>query len=243
MATFVLVHGMYVGGWSWKKVTPLLRAAGHDVFTPTLTGLGERVHLATPDIDLDTHVADVVNLLTYEDLRDVTLVGYSYGATVIAGVAERAPERLAQLVFGDGAVPADGQSAYDAVDASAAHRVADRAAADAAGTPGYAPVPAEQVAALIADAADRAWVIAKMTPHPLATVAQPQRLGDPAAAALPRAFVYCPEGKTAGGPMERLATRLRADPGWRYREVVANHAAPFTAPEAEALAEAFRSLV
>ena len=241
MATFVLVTGTHVGGWSWKKVTPLLRAAGHEVFTPTLTGLGERVHLATPDVDLDTHVTDIVNVLEYEDLRDVTLVGYSYGATVIAGVAERAPERLARLVFGDGAVPTDGQSAYDAGEASEAHRAAEWAAADAAGTPGYAPVPADRVAALIADEADRAWVIAKMTPHPLATLTQPLRLGNPAATTLPRAFIYCPEGKIAGGPMERLAARLRADPGWRYREVAANHAAPWTAPRT--LAEAFLSLV
>jgi pimeloyl-ACP methyl ester carboxylesterase len=241
MATFVLVTGTHVGGWSWKKVTPLLRAAGHAVHTPTLTGLGERVHLATPDIDLATHVADVVNLLVYEDLSDVTLVGYSYGATVVAGVAERVPERLAQLVFGDGAVPADGQSAYDTWGASAADRAAECIAAAAAGTPGFTPAPAEGVGALIADEADRAWVIAKMTPHPLATLTQPLRLANPAATALPRAFVFCPEGKTAGGSMERLAGRLRADPGWRYREVAANHAAPITAPRA--LAEAFLSLV
>jgi pimeloyl-ACP methyl ester carboxylesterase len=241
MATFVLVNGMHVGGWSWKQVSPLLRAAGHEVFAPTLTGLGERVHLATPDVDLATHVTDVVNLLVYEDLRDVTLVGYSYGATVIAGVAEQAPERLALLVFGDGAVPADGQSAYDAGEASEAHRAAEWAAAEAAGTPGYAPVPADRVAALIADEAVRAWVVAKMTPHPLATLTQPLRLTSPVAAVVPRAFVYCPEGKTAGGPMERLAARLRADAGWRYREVAANHAAPWTAPRA--LAEAFLSLV
>jgi pimeloyl-ACP methyl ester carboxylesterase len=95
MARFVLVTGTHFGGWSWQKVTPLLRAAGHAVWTPTLTGLGERVHLATPDVDFDTHDTDVVNLLVYEDLSDVTLVGYSYGATVIAGVAERTPERLA----------------------------------------------------------------------------------------------------------------------------------------------------
>jgi len=241
MATFVLVTGNHFGGWSWKNVTPLLRAAGHEVWTPTLTGLGERVHLATPDVDLDTHITDVVNLLVYEDLCAVTLVGYSYGATVIAGVAERAPERLAQLVFGDGAVPADGQSDYDAGAASEARRAAEWAAAAAAGTPGYVPIPADGVRTLIADEAAAAWVVARMTPHPLATLTQPLRLDDPIAAAIPRAFIYCPEGKTAGGSMERLAARLRADPGWRYREVAANHAAPITAPEA--LAEAFRSLV
>jgi pimeloyl-ACP methyl ester carboxylesterase len=241
MATSVLVQGAYMSGWSWTRVTPRLRAAGHEVWTPTLTGLGERVHLATPDVDLDIHITDVVNLLTYEDLRDVTLVGYSYGATVVAGVAERVPERLAQLVFGDATWPEDGQSAYDAWQASEARRAAEWAAAAAAGTPGYAPIPTDLVRTLIADEVDAAWVVARMTPHPIATLTQPLRLDNPAAAALPRAFVYCPEGKTAGGLGERLAERLRSDPGWRYREVAANHAAMITAPKA--LAAAFLSLV
>ena len=138
MATFVLVTGMHFGGWSWQKVVPLLCAAGHAVLTPTLTGLGERVHLATPDVDLDTHVTDVVNLLVYEDLRAVTLVGYSYGATVIAGVAEQAPERLAQLIYGDASVPGDGQSDYDCEGATEAERAADRSTAAAAGKIGRA---------------------------------------------------------------------------------------------------------
>ena len=107
--------------------------------------------------------------------------------------------------------------------------------------PATRPSPRTSSRALIADEADAAWVVARMTPHPLATLTQPLRLGNPAASALPRAFIYCSEGKTAGDSMERFAARLRADPGWRYREVAANHAAPITAPEA--LAEAFLSLV
>src|SRR3954469_7979459 len=98
MATYVLVHGAWHGGWCWRKLTPLLRAAGHEVHTPTLTGLGERVHLAHNGVDLDTHVTDIVNVLEIEDLRDVTLVGWSLGGTVITGVADRIPERLAQLI-------------------------------------------------------------------------------------------------------------------------------------------------
>ena len=113
MATFVLVHGAWAGGWYWKRVRPLLTAAGHDVFTPTLTGLGERAHLATPDIGLETHIRDVLGVLTYEDLSDVVLVGHSCGGIVITGVAERAPGRLAHLVYLDAYVPADGQSFLD----------------------------------------------------------------------------------------------------------------------------------
>src|SRR5215218_3749420 len=113
MATFVIVHGAWSGGHAWRWLRPLLRAAGHQVFTPALTGLGERSHLANAQIDLDTHVLDVVGVLEYEDLLQVVLVGHSYGGMVITGVADRVPERLAQLVYLDAEVPMDGQSEFD----------------------------------------------------------------------------------------------------------------------------------
>ena len=91
MATFLFVHGAFVGGWSWKKVTALLRTAGHEVYTPTLTGLGERVHLLNPDIDLETHIQDILEVISYEDLAGVILVGHSYSGLVIASVADRVP--------------------------------------------------------------------------------------------------------------------------------------------------------
>src|SRR5688500_14644198 len=109
-ATFILVHGAWHGGWCWRKVVPLLRAAGHAAHAPTLTGLGERVHLATPEVGLDTHVRDVLNLLEYEDLSGVVLVGHSYGGLVIASAAEHAPERLAHLVYLDADIREDGQA-------------------------------------------------------------------------------------------------------------------------------------
>ena len=115
MATFVLVHPALFGGWCWKKVSPLLHARGHAVHTPTLTGLGERVHLARPEVGLDTHVDDVVNLLTYEDLHDVVLVGNSSGGVVITGVVDRVPERIGHLVYLDAFVPEDGQSMLDII--------------------------------------------------------------------------------------------------------------------------------
>src|ERR687897_2535380 len=99
MATFVLVHGSSSGGWAWKRVSPHLRASGHDVYAPTLTGLGERVHLLSPDVNLSLHIQDIANVLFYEDLRDVILVGQSYGGMVITGVAEQAAERIRQLVY------------------------------------------------------------------------------------------------------------------------------------------------
>jgi pimeloyl-ACP methyl ester carboxylesterase len=108
MATYALVHGAWHGGWCWKKVTPLLRAAGHEVFAPTLTGLGERAHLLTPAVDPETHIDDVLGVLHYEDLRQVVLVGHSYGGTVITGVAARAADRIGHLVYLDAFVPLGG---------------------------------------------------------------------------------------------------------------------------------------
>src|SRR5712691_2750251 len=113
MAVFVLVHGGWHGGWCWRRVTPYLRAAGYDVYTPTLTGLGERAHLATPATGLDTHIRDVLGVLAFEELSDVVLVGHSMAGMVVTGVAERASERLAHLVYLDADVPRDGECDLD----------------------------------------------------------------------------------------------------------------------------------
>jgi pimeloyl-ACP methyl ester carboxylesterase len=107
------VHGAWHGGWCWEKVTPLLTAAGHRVYTPTLTGLGDRAHLARPDVNLDTHIQDVVAFLEMEDLRDVMLVGHSYAGMVISAVAERARPRLRSLVYLDAFVPENGKRMID----------------------------------------------------------------------------------------------------------------------------------
>src|SRR6476620_2380910 len=113
MATFLVAHGGWSAGWGWKKMRPLLRARGHELFTPTYTGLGERAHLANPQVELETHIADILGVLRFEDLHNVVLVGHSYGGMVITGVADRAPERLAQLVYLDALLPENGQSAID----------------------------------------------------------------------------------------------------------------------------------
>ena len=114
--TFVMVHGATAGGWEWKRAGQFLVDAGHTVYRPTLTGLGEREHLNSTDIDLQTHIDDVVNLILFEDLHDVVLTGHSYGGMVVTGVMDRIPERLRQVVFLDAAVPEDGQSIWDLFD-------------------------------------------------------------------------------------------------------------------------------
>jgi pimeloyl-ACP methyl ester carboxylesterase len=115
MATFVLVPGSYHGGWCWKKVTPLLTNHNHIVYTPALTGLGERSHLLREDIDLSTQILDIIQVFEYEDLYDVILVGHSYGGMVVGGVAEKIPDRIRRLVYLDGYIPEDGKTAFDLI--------------------------------------------------------------------------------------------------------------------------------
>src|SRR6476469_10004163 len=111
--TFLVCHGAWSAGWAWKKMHPLMQAAGHRLITPTYTGLGERVHLANPSIDLDSQIEDVMNVIKYEDLRDIVLIGHSYGGMVATGVADRARDKVRQLIYIDAFVPEDGQSLLD----------------------------------------------------------------------------------------------------------------------------------
>jgi pimeloyl-ACP methyl ester carboxylesterase len=187
MATIVLVHGTTAGGWVWKNVRPPLEAAGHTVYTPTLTGLGERVHLASREVDLDTHITDIVNVLAYEALEDVVLVGHSYGGMVITGVADRAPERVGYLVYLDALVPHDGESLLDLGTPEAAE--ATRARVEAEGDGWLIPLSRGPN-----DLPD------KNVPHPFATWAQPLRLkGDPLSR-LPKAYIRCTADKGPGSP-------------------------------------------
>src|SRR5882672_6572896 len=112
MATFLVAHGAWAAGWAWKKMRPLMVAAGHELFTPTCTGLGERAHLAHRDLNLESHIADMLAVLEFEDLRDVILIGHSYGGMVATGVADRARARIRHLVYLDAFAPTDGQALF-----------------------------------------------------------------------------------------------------------------------------------
>ena len=199
------------GGWYWCRVQPLLEAAGHRVFAPTLTGLGERAHLCSLAIDLDIHVEDVTSVLYFEDLHDVVLVGHSYGGIVITGVAERAAERLAHLCYLDAFVPMDGQALADFVGPA---MVADaREKAKLSGDGSHVPMPFTLAAVGVEKEADVSWMTPRLTAHPLNTILQPVRLSSLAARALPRTFIYCSE--PAIGFFEGFAERARSE-GWRY---------------------------
>jgi pimeloyl-ACP methyl ester carboxylesterase len=224
MATFLVAHGAWSAGWAWKKMRPLLRAKGHEIFTPTYTGLGERVHLASPQVALETHIADMLGVLQFEDLREVVLIGHSYGGMVATGVADRAPERLAQLVYLDAFVPRDGQCLFDLLGAesSARMREAARTVGDGWRTP-PSPVPPDT------SEEDVAWVTPRRVMQPLRTLEQPVHLTG-AGERLPKAYIYCTRARP-GDVFRQFAQRARTEPGWRYFEIDASHNVHITAPE------------
>ena len=219
MATFVLVHGAWHGGWCWKRVTPLLRAAGHEVYAPTLTGLGERAHLLSREVDLDTHTTDIVNVLEYEELTDVILVGHSYAGLVIPGVAHRLPGRVAHLVYLDAFVPRDGQCLLDLNPGAAAQQARVREEGD-----GWRLTPSPGARFGVTDEADGAWLASRIGPQPYATFTQPVRLGDTAPPAA--TYIFCSQP----GGFRRFAEQVRDAPGWRYRELATGHDAMVTQP-------------
>ncbi|HEV2121876.1 MAG TPA: alpha/beta fold hydrolase [Chloroflexota bacterium] len=231
MASFVLVHGAWHGGWCWQRVAARLRAAGHEVCCPTLTGLGERTHLLLPSIDLDTHIQDVVNVLAYEDLTGVVLVGHSYAGAVVTGVADRTVEQLIHLVYLDAFIPHDGEALFDLHPPPM--REAMRARSDTEGEGWQLLPPPFSGAALfgITDPADIAWVQRKLTPQPRAPHEQPLRLRCPAGSGLPRTFIYC-ANKAPGDPFAAMAQRVHEEAGWRYHELATGHDAMITAPAA-----------
>jgi pimeloyl-ACP methyl ester carboxylesterase len=223
MAIFVLVHGAWHGGWCWRRVAPFLRAAGHEVLTPTLTGLGERSHLASSAIDLNTHVQDVVNVLEFEDLRNVILVGHSYGGMVITGVSERAADRLRHVVYLDAFVPRHGQALLDLIATPSRETIQQQAQAARGMMP---PFPVARYG--VFEPEDVRWVEARLVPHPFKTMSTPVTLENPAALALPKTYVYC--NNPAMGFFEAFAERTRAAQGWRYRELATGHDAMVTMP-------------
>lgn len=227
MATYVLVHGAGHGGWCYQRVARLLRAQGHEVHTPSLTGLGERAHLLTPDVGLETHIADVVSLLEHEDLSDVILAGHSYGGIVITGAADRALGRVAQLVYLDAAILYDGESLASVTPAIAAMREGMRVAN------GIELVlwPDDPVAYAIygvTDKADWAWMRARLHPHPWRAFTDTLSLAHPEAVArLPRTLINCPStlAKRVGESLDRYH---RGDRVW---EIDTGHDLMITEPE------------
>ncbi len=222
--TYVLVHGAWHGGWCWKRVREILEAAGHRVYTPTQTGLGERSHLLGPGITLDTFVRDVCNVLVWEDLRDVILVGHSFGGVSITGVADRERNRIAHLVYLDALVLQNGQSPFSVIGEEIAAARREQAVKASGGA--WMPPP-DPSAFGVVDPEDAAWLHARCTPHPISTYENRLVLDAPVGAGLPVTYIavtphYGP------GQASRAYARSRLD--WTYLEIEAGHDAMVTSP-------------
>lgn len=224
MASVVLAHGAWSASWAWKKMRPLFQAAGHEFFAPTYTGLGERAHLANPEIDLNTHIVDVLNVLEFEDLKDVTLLGHSYGGMVATGVADKAADRIARVVYIDAFAPKDGQSLFDLVGPKAEANMRKGAEKDGEGWKlPLNPMPPDTAPE------DSAWAVPKRRPQPIKTFEQ--RIELTATQWPPRHYIYA-QRNGPGDVFRQFAERARSEPGWTCHEIDASHNPHITCPDA-----------
>lgn len=223
--TYVLLHGAWHGGWCWRDVAAPLRAAGHRVFTPTQTGLGERRHLLSKDITLDTFVDDLVGVLDAEELEDVVLVGHSFGGIAITGAADRVPRRIRHLVYLDSLILEGGQSPFGnlppAVVAGRRAQIAEQ------GQGVFVPPPPATAFGIPAEHSGAAWVTRRLTPHPAGTYESPLRLRHAVSNGRPATYIACVDPLYA--PLE--ASRQWAQrAGWPILEIRTGHDAMVTAP-------------
>jgi pimeloyl-ACP methyl ester carboxylesterase len=223
MATFVVAHGAWSAGWAWKKMRPLMRAAGHELWTPSYTGLGERAHLAHAEVSLDTHIRDIVGVIEMENLNDVILIGHSYGGMVATGVADRARARVSQLVYLDAFAPVGGQAVFDLIPPDVAGKMRAGAAASASGY-GIPPNP------MPSDTApeDADWAAPRRLPQPVRAFETKLTLS--AELTLPRSYIYC-KRVGIGDVFGQFAARAKRE-DWRSFEIDASHNPHITNPGA-----------
>jgi pimeloyl-ACP methyl ester carboxylesterase len=208
MATYVLVHGAWSGGWGYKQIAKALRAAGHEVYVPTLTGLGEREHLASPAIDLTVHITDVVKMIDYEDLSDIILVGHSYGGMVTTGVAAAIGERIRTLLYLDAFLPKDGEALWDIADDMARRHYID-AQRDTPGLVGPLRLPGAETTGR------------RLNNHPLLTLTEPVRFTGKEAAVKNHTYVYAT--RDAPTVFTKFYEAVSADPAWKARTIATGH--------------------
>jgi pimeloyl-ACP methyl ester carboxylesterase len=213
--TFVLVHGAWHGGWCWQRVAEQLRRGGHTVFTPTLTGLGERTHLLGAGIDLKTHITDVVNVMTWEGLSDVVLCGHSYGGMIISGVAEAMAPAIRSIVFLDAFVPRNGESVQDLTSAAV------REIAQAAVQRGDLTMPPRPAEAFGVNPADRAWVDRLCVGQPIATFTDKIVLTGARDRIARKSYIRA--GSYVNPGFDRALGEVRSDSSWRTYEVPSGH--------------------
>jgi pimeloyl-ACP methyl ester carboxylesterase len=237
MTTYVLVGGAWLGGWCWQSVARRLRDDGHDVYPVTLTGLGERAHLASLEVDLDTHITDVVNVIEYEDLRDVVLLGHSYAGLVVTGAADRVPERLSDLVYLDTAPLPDGAALIETFPPEARKRIESQVEELGDGWKFTMP-PRNELADMASlegvDEDHLKLLYSRATPQPFGTYTQQLRLTNPAREALPKLGILC--SFSLAQVEEMIASghpwfRELSGPEWRFVELPTGHWPMFSRPE------------
>jgi pimeloyl-ACP methyl ester carboxylesterase len=237
MTTYVLVGGGWLGGWCWQRVARRLRDNGQDAYPATLTGLGDRVHLAFPQVDLETHITDVVNLVEFEDLHDVVLLGHSYGGLVVTGAADRVPDRIFELVYLDTAPLPDGASLIERFPPELRKRTEEQVQELGEGWKFPIPPPEElaNMASLEGVDEDRLRLLySRATPQPFGTYIQPLELKYPARETLPKVGILCSfsldqvqEMIASGQPLFRELD----GPEWRFVELPTGHYPMFSRPE------------
>lgn len=225
--TYVLVHGAWHGGWSWRHVAKGLRDLGHKVTTVTQTGLGERKHLLSADITVNTFVEDVVQHLISEEIDDAILVGHSFGGISITGAADRAPDRIRHLVYLDSLILDNGDAPIDRMPRSWVE--ARRKLVDEDGGGICAPPPPVTALGMPADHPMADWVSRRMTPHPAGTYFSQLKLQNPFGNNLPRTYIACTSPYYE--PVAWAQEWVRGQPGWDWLEIATGHEPMFTAPD------------
>ncbi|MEM7222391.1 MAG: alpha/beta fold hydrolase [Pseudomonadota bacterium] len=224
---FVLLHGAFHGGWCWRYLRPLIEAAGHRVIAPTLTGLGERAHLARPEVGLATHVEDILALYRFEELDNTVMVAHSYGGLVAGCVANRIPERIGTLIYLDAIVPQNGVSLADLQDPTRLE--AWRAAAE--GFDGHLLPPPPVAFYGVTDAAQQAWAERHVTPQPWASVFDKAVISSRAGEVAKTVYIACRHHPPELAYFDQFVDLARASPGWDLHELDSVHDCMVTDPD------------
>jgi pimeloyl-ACP methyl ester carboxylesterase len=222
--TFVLVHGTFVGGWYWRRVSDLLDKSGHKVFSPTLSGLGERSHLMSKEINLDTHIADVVNVCKWEDLTGICLVVHSYGGWVGSGVVEQIGDRISSIVWLDAYKPEDGQRPIDFTNEGFRKLVMSAADKNAAS---FAPPP--KLPPVFVNEKDRDYVDSKLTPQPISTYLEPIKLSGAREKITRKTYIRAM--KFPSPPFDKALAECKSDRSWTTLETNSYHIVMLDEPQ------------
>jgi len=222
-ATFLLVHGAWHGGWCWRDVVPHLRAAGHGIYAPSMTGLGDRAHLASPDINLTTHITDIVNIIEYEELSDVILVGHSYGGVVISGVADQVKDRIAHLMFLDAVLNPTGTSQWseETIKQRSPEAYESR----------LLPVADWDFLGIPEDHPSLPWMEERLVPHPVGTLTEIITYVNGGTDDLPKTYVRCTLGRMTNGEEPWQGVFDQAPDEWTYLTLETGHDLMVTAPK------------